>query len=102
MITVRIPTPLRTLSGGSPEVQVQGKTVTEALAALEHACPGMRARICDGSGELRRFINLFLNQEDVRNLSGLMTEVSQGDVISIIPAIAGGYVKHRTNHANLS
>lgn len=102
MITVRIPTPLRTLSGGNAEVQVQGKTVTEALANLEHACPGMKARICDESGELRHFINLFLNQEDVRNLSELTTEVSEGDVLSIIPAIAGGYVNHRTNHANLS
>jgi sulfur-carrier protein len=88
--TVRIPTPLRPLAQGRGEVEVQGRNVREALDHLEGQCAGMRARICDEKGELRRFVNLFLNDEDIRYLQGLESEVKDGDVLSIVPAIAGG------------
>ncbi|HMC82001.1 MAG TPA: MoaD/ThiS family protein [Candidatus Polarisedimenticolia bacterium] len=88
--TVRIPTPLRPLTQGKGEVQVLGRNVREALDHLEGQCAGIRARICDEKGELRRFVNLYLNDEDIRHLKGLESEVEDGDVLSIVPAIAGG------------
>jgi sulfur-carrier protein len=87
---VRIPTPLRPLVQGKGEVHVQGKNVREALDHLEGQFSGIRARICDEKGELRRFVNLFLNEEDIRYLQGLESEIKDGDVLSIVPAIAGG------------
>jgi molybdopterin/thiamine biosynthesis adenylyltransferase/rhodanese-related sulfurtransferase/molybdopterin converting factor small subunit len=89
--TVKIPTPLRPLAKGRPEVRVGGRSVREVLENLEKECAGIRARICDDNGELRRFVNLFLNEEDVRHLKGLDTAVKEGDVLSIVPAIAGGF-----------
>ena len=88
--TVRIPTPLRPLTQGKGEVQVLGRNVREANDHLEAQCAGIRARICDEKGELRRFVNLYLNDEDIRHLKGLESEVEDGDVLSIVPAIAGG------------
>ena len=88
--TVRIPTPLRPLTQGKGEVQVLGRNVREAIDHLEAQCAGIRARICDEKGELRRFVNLYLNDEDIRHLKGLESEVEDGDVLSIVPAIAGG------------
>ena len=90
MPNVRIPTPLRPLVKGQSTVEVGGATVRELLANLDEAHAGFRARICDDAGELRRFVNMFVNDEDVRSLSGLDTEVKDSDVISIVPAIAGG------------
>jgi molybdopterin converting factor small subunit len=90
MATVRIPTQLRTLSGGAAEVTVEGSTVGDVLAGLEAAHPGFRERLFDDSGQLRRFVNVFVADEDVRFLRGLDTEVSGGQVVSIIPAVAGG------------
>jgi molybdopterin synthase sulfur carrier subunit len=89
-VTFRIPTPLRALTAGKDEVSVEGTSVREALESLEVRHRGMKSRVCDDRGELRRFINLYVNEEDVRNLQGLATELASGDVISIIPAIAGG------------
>ncbi len=90
MATVRIPTQLRTLSGGAAEVSVDGATVGEVLAALETAHPGFSARLFDDSGDLRRFVNVFVADEDVRFADGLDTKVEAGQTVSIIPAVAGG------------
>jgi sulfur-carrier protein len=89
MITVRIPTPLRTLTGGNEQVDVEGATVREALDALEKQCPGMKDRLLDEKG-VRRFVNLYVGDEDVRFLDGLDTKLASGTEISIVPAIAGG------------
>ena len=88
--TIRIPTPLRPMAGGQREVEVEGKSVRELIDNLAAAHSGIRERICDDSGAVRRFVNLFLNDEDIRTIKGLETEVKDGDVLSIVPAIAGG------------
>ncbi|MDQ6927653.1 MAG: MoaD/ThiS family protein [Actinomycetota bacterium] len=88
--TVRIPTQLRTLAGGAAEVAVDGSTVGEVLAALDAAHPGFRGRLFDDGGQLRRFVNVFVADEDVRFLSGLETSVADGTTVSIVPAVAGG------------
>lgn len=90
MVKVRIPTPLRRLTGGKDEVEVEGKTVREVIEKLDALYPGVKERIFDSNGALRRFVNIFLNDEDIRYLKELDTPVSDGQVISIIPAIAGG------------
>ena len=90
MATVRIPTQLRTLSGGAAEISVDGATVGEVLAALETAHPGFSARLFDDAGGLRRFVNVFVADEDVRFAEGLDTKVEAGQTVSIIPAVAGG------------
>ena len=89
-ITVRIPTPLQRLTGGRGEVPANGKDVEELLADLERQYPGIKERICDEQGKLRRFVNVFVNEEDIRFLQGDQTAVKDGDEVSIIPAIAGG------------
>ncbi len=90
MATVRVPTQLRTLSGGDAEVSVGGSTVGEVLSALDTAHPGFRDRLFDEGGQLRRFVNVFVADEDVRFLQGLDTKVDDGQTVSIIPAVAGG------------
>jgi len=90
MAKVRIPTQLRTLTGGSSEVEVAGGTVGEVLAALDTAHPGFKGRLFDDDGKLRRFVNVFVADEDVRFLDGLGTAVPSGTTVSIIPAVAGG------------
>jgi molybdopterin converting factor small subunit len=87
---VRIPTQLRTLSGGAAEVAVDGATLGQVLDNLEGAHPGFRDRLFDDGGDLRRFVNVFVADEDVRFLKGLDTEVADGATVSIIPAVAGG------------
>jgi MoaD family protein len=87
---VKIPTQLRTLTGGADEVEASGSTLSDLLVDLEARHPGMSERILDDSGELRRFVNIYLNDEDVRFLGGLQTEVPDGARVSIIPAVAGG------------
>jgi molybdopterin synthase sulfur carrier subunit len=89
-IKVRIPTQLRTLTGGAGEVSVEGSTVGEVLKALDAAHEGFADRLFDDAGELRRFVNVFLADEDVRFLEGLTTPVSDGQTLSIVPAVAGG------------
>ena len=89
-VTVRIPTPLQRLTNGQGEVACEGKTVIELLANLERCYPGIKERICDQDGKLRRFVNVFVNEEDIRFLQGDQTAVKDGDEVSIIPAIAGG------------
>ena len=88
-ITVRIPTPLRTLTSGKEEVHATGSTVADVIVSLETQFPGMRERLLDEKG-VRRFINLYLNDEDVRFLQVLNTPVKDGDSVTIVPAIAGG------------
>jgi sulfur-carrier protein len=89
MATVRIPTPLRTHAGGQDMVQTAGATVGEILANLGAAFPTLRERLFDGE-ELRRFVNVYLNNEDIRYLDDLATPVAENDDVSIIPAVAGG------------
>jgi molybdopterin synthase sulfur carrier subunit len=88
--TVRIPTQLRSLTGGAGEVSVDGSTVGEVLKGLDAAHPGFGERLFDENGKIRRFVNVFLADEDVRFLSGVDTEVADGQTISIVPAVAGG------------
>ena len=89
-ITVRVPTIFRAEVGGSPTVEGTGSTVRTLLEDLDHRFPGFKGRIVDGEGGLHRFVNLYVNDEDVRYLSSLDTAVSDGDTISILPAVAGG------------
>ena len=88
-ITVRVPTQLRTLTGGRDEVSADGATVGAVIDAIEAAHPGLKDRLLDAKG-IRRFINLYLNDEDVRFLDGLGTAVKEGDSLTVVPAIAGG------------
>jgi molybdopterin synthase sulfur carrier subunit len=90
MSTVRIPTPLRSYTQNKAEVKVSGKTVGEALKALDAACPGIGTRLFEENGSLKRYINVFHNDEDIRFLKDLETPVVDSDTLSIIPAIAGG------------
>lgn len=89
-VTVRVPTPLQKITGGKSEVSAVGSTVKEALADLEKNYPGLRERLYSEDGELRRFINIYVNEEDIRFLDSENSAVKEGDVLSIIPAIAGG------------
>jgi molybdopterin converting factor small subunit len=90
MPNVRIPTQLRTLTGGSSEVSVDGSTVAEVLKALDAAHPGFADRLFDESGVLRRFVNVFVADEDIRFQQGVDTPVEAGQTVSIVPAVAGG------------
>ncbi|WP_462137749.1 MoaD/ThiS family protein [Candidatus Mycalebacterium sp.] len=90
MPLVRIPTPLRNLSGDRDELNVAAVNIGDMIEKLEAECPGMKDRICDESGEIRRFINIYVNNEDIRFLDGKETALSENDNVSIIPAIAGG------------
>ena len=90
MPTVRIPTPLRKLTNGKEEVAAAGANVGAIIADLERQYPGIKERICDDAGQVRRFVNIFQNDEDIRFLQNLDTPVKDSDEISIVPAIAGG------------
>lgn len=90
MPKVRIPTPLRNLTNGAAEVTVEGATLQDLVHGLEAAYPGFGERMLDADGDLRRFVNVFVRDEDVRFLDGLNTEVNEGDTVSIVPAVAGG------------
>ena|ERR1700733_11191840 len=87
---VRIPAPLRKLTNEQPVVEIAGKNIEEILANLEKGYPGMKERICDENGQIRRFINVFVNGEDIRFKEGAKTAVAENAEISIIPAIVGG------------
>lgn len=89
-IPVRIPTPLRKLTGNQEIVQVEGATIREIIDHLELTYPGLKERICDEQDNIRRFVNVFVNDEDVRFLQDAETPVKVGDEVSIVPAIAGG------------
>jgi len=89
-VTVRIPTPLRSVTKGNAEVQAKGGSVDDVVADLERQFPGLRERLVDESGSLRRFINVYVNGEDVRFMDAGKTALKDGDEVSIVPAIAGG------------
>jgi len=89
-VLVRIPTPLRALTKGAAEVHADASTVTDLIDVLETQFPGLKERLVEDGGELRRFINIYINQEDIRFLQGATTSLKQGDEVSIVPAIAGG------------
>jgi len=89
-VTVRIPTPLRKLTAGADEVSIEAATVGAMIDNLEAAHPGLKERLCDDAGEIRRFVNVYVNDEDVRFMGGRATELKDGDEVSIVPAIAGG------------
>jgi molybdopterin converting factor small subunit len=89
-VSVRIPTILRPYTGGASEVTTEGETLGGVLDALEAAYPGLRARVLDDDGALRRFVNVYVNDDDVRFAEGLATPTPDGTSISIIPAVAGG------------
>ena len=90
MPAIRIPTPLRKLTNELEVVQASGATIAEVLASLDAAFPGLKERICDDAGQVRRFVNIFVNDEDIRFLQEQQTPVQDTDEISIVPAIAGG------------
>jgi len=89
-IEVRIPTPLRKFTGGAESVTATGATIAAIVQDVESRHPGLKERICDDAGKVRRFVNVYVNGEDIRFLASLDTPVKEGDEISIIPAIAGG------------
>ena len=89
-VKVRIPTPLRTVTKGADEVTAEGKNIKDIIENLEANYKGIKERICDNDGQIRRFINFYLNDEDIRFMGNQDTPVKDGDQISIVPAIAGG------------
>jgi len=88
--TVRIPTPLRRLTNGQDKLEIESANVSEMIDSMESEFPGFKERLLDENGELRYFVNIYLNGEDVRFLEGVATPISSGDEISIVPAVAGG------------
>jgi len=89
-VQVRIPTPLRKFTGGRDTVEAEGSSISAVLADLDAKHPGLRERICETDGSIRRFVNLYINGDDIRFLENLDSPVKDGDEISIVPAIAGG------------
>ncbi len=89
-VTVKIPTPLRTLTNNDDSCEIDASDLAAVVTALEATYPGMQERLLDEGGEIRRFVNIFVNGEDVRFLNGLTTTLDTGDEISIVPAVAGG------------
>jgi molybdopterin synthase sulfur carrier subunit len=89
-VAIRIPTPLRKYTGGKAVIEAEGNTVREVFLHAGKTYSGLQEKIFDESGEVRRFINLFVNGDDVRNADGVATAVKSGDEVSIVPAIAGG------------
>jgi molybdopterin synthase sulfur carrier subunit len=90
MIKVRIPTPLRPLTKGQGEVESAAANIMDMIGSLDAAYPGLKSRLCDDKGDLRRFVNIYVNEEDIRFLNGKETSLKDGDEVSIVPAIAGG------------
>ena len=89
-VVVRIPTPLRRVTNGQEKASVEGGSLVQVIDSLETQYPGIRERLCDESGDLRHFVNIYINGEDVRFLQGLKTNTKSGDEVSIVPAVAGG------------
>ena len=89
-VTVRIPTPLRRVTSGASQVSVEATNVKQMIDDLERQYPGMRERLCETDGQVRRFVNVFVGDEDIRFLQGLETPIPEGTHVSIIPAVAGG------------
>src|SRR2546430_15432828 len=96
-IQVRIPVQLRTLTNGEEVVSASGTSVLEIIEDIEKKYPGIKDRICEADGKVRRFVNIFVNEEDIRFLDNLKTPISDADEVSIIPAIAGGCIRRHTH-----
>ncbi len=89
-VSVKIPTPLRRLTNQESTVSAEGGDVTAMIESLDESFPGIKARLCDDDGELRHFVNIYINGEDIRYLDGIATSLDDGDEVSIVPAVAGG------------
>lgn len=89
-VKVLIPTPLQKFTKNQATLECDGGTIAELMDSLEQSCPGIKARLCDDQGQLRRFVNFYVNSEDIRFLDGANTSLSDGDEVSIVPAVAGG------------
>lgn len=89
-VVVRVPAPLRNLTGGQGEVRTAPGTLRAVIAALDGSYPGLQARLCEADGSLRPFVNVFVDNEDIRFLQGLDTDLGPGTRVSILPAVAGG------------
>jgi molybdopterin synthase sulfur carrier subunit len=89
-VQVRVPTPLRRFTGGAEQVNADGASIVALVNDIEHNHPGIKERICDDQGNIRRFVNIFVNGDDIRFLDNLETVLKDGDEVSIVPAIAGG------------
>lgn len=89
-VQVRIPTPLRKFTDGQDSVEIDGDSISAVIADLDAKYPGLKARICDEDGSVRRFVNIYVNGDDIRFLDNLSSAVKDGDELSIVPAIAGG------------
>ena len=90
MATVLVPTPLRRLTGGQAKVIIEGNDISSLLQAVDQKFPGIAEKVLDGDGNVKRFINVFVNDSEIRTLQGLQTPVSESDRVSIVPAMAGG------------
>jgi molybdopterin synthase sulfur carrier subunit len=89
-VKVLIPTPLQKFTNNQATIECEGGSIAELMDTLDQACPGIKKRLCDDSGELRRFVNFYVNSEDIRFLDGKTTALADGDEVSIVPAVAGG------------
>ena len=89
-VSVRIPTPLRKVTNGEDKADVDGNTVSAIITSLDSQFPGIKSRLCDDSGDLRSFVNIYVNGEDIRFMDGMESGVNSGDEVSIVPAVAGG------------
>ncbi|PAX57103.1 MoaD/ThiS family protein [Brunnivagina elsteri] len=89
-VKVLVPTALQKFTNNQATLECSGTSITELLSSLEQACPGIKERLCDENGQLRRFLNFYVNSEDIRFLDGASTPLKDGDEVSIVPAVAGG------------
>lgn len=89
-VTVLIPTPLQKLTNDQATLELEAGDIQQLVDALETSCPGIKARLCSETGELRRFLNFYVNSEDIRFLDNMATPLKDGDEVSIVPAVAGG------------
>lgn len=88
--TIRIPTPLRKVTNGADKITVESGSILEIIESLDKEFPGIKTRLCDDNDELRNFVNMYINGEDIRFLDGIESSVNSGDEVSIVPAVAGG------------
>ena len=89
--TIRIPTPLRKVTNGADKITVESGSILEIIESLDKEFPGIKTRLCDDNDELRNFVNMYINGEDIRFLDGMKSSVNSGDEVSIVPAVAGGH-----------
>jgi MoaD family protein len=89
-VKVLIPTPLQPFTNNQAAIECEGSSIADLLESLEKSCPGIKSRLCDEQGQPRRFLNLYVNSEDIRFLEGTQTPLQDGDEVSIVPAVAGG------------